>query len=492
MEDQHLAKRLLKWIVPVRDNEIRAVLWAAGYFFFLMCGYYPLRALRENMGVKAGIDNLAWLWTATLVVVIVLNPMFSAMVARYPRRTFIPYIYRFFITNLLVLFVLFQVFDEGPSNVYLGRVFYVWLSVFNLFVVSVGWGFMADIFSNPQSRRLFGFIACGASLGGTIGSALVIVLVEHIDPLLFMLFGAVLLEGAARTVAPLNRIALRAKQPTGAPSTPGNEQPPATNDAAKSDQSLASESSFQSAPDEPIRGSVWEGMLRVARSPYLLGIALFMFFWSASGTFMYLAQADIADKFFTDDPSRIKFFARVNFWVNICSFVGQAWLASRVIKLLGVGLTLAFVPTVVFVGFTVLGTSLTRLEPATLIWVFITIEAARKVANYSLARPAREILYTVVPRAEKYKSKTFIDTFVVRTSDPINGWINMGLKAVGLSTASVLFVVMPVAGIWFVLALALGARQKRLAEAPRSDTCGYDLRGGHDRCPECGAVSDSG
>ena len=474
MNDQHFAKRILKWIVPVRDNEIAAVFWAAAYFFFLMCGYYPLRALRENMGVKAGIDNLALLWTGTLVVVILVNPIFSAIVARYPRRTFIPYIYRFFIANLLVFFVLFKIFDEGQSNIYLGRVFYVWLSVFNLFVVSVGWGFMADIFSSPQSRRLFGFIACGASLGGTIGSALVIVLVDHIDPYLFMILAVILLEAVARTVRPLNRIATNA-----ASIAEGND--------AESDQLKPEDSSFQTSPDEPIRGSMWEGMLRVAKSPYLLGIALFMFFWSASGTFMYLAQADIASNF-ADDSPRIKFFASINFWVNLFSFFGQAWLASRVIKMLGVGLTLAILPTVMFIGFGILGTSITYLEPTILIWVFIVIETTRKVTNYSLARPTREILYTVVPRAAKYKSKTFIDTFVVRSSDPINGWIDVGLKAMGLTTATVLFAVMPAASIWFVLALALGTKQKKLAQSPQCEMCGCDLRSGHDKCPECGAV----
>ena len=149
--------------------------------------------------------------------------------------------------------------------------------------------------------------------------------------------------------------------------------------------------------------------------------------------------------------------------MNLFSLFGQAWLASRVIKVLGVGLTLAILPTVVLVGFATLGISIAYLQPTTLIWVFVVVETTRKVANYSLARPTREILYTVVPRAEKYKSKSFIDTFVVRTSDPINGWINMGLRALGLSTASVLFVVMPIAGVWFVLALALGARQNWLA-----------------------------
>lgn len=450
MNRDKIAKRILKYIVPVEDHEIAAMFWAAAYFFFLMCGYYPLRALRENMGVKAGIENLAWLWTGTLIAIIVLNPIFSALVARFPRRKFIAYAYRFFITNLCVFFVLFKFFPDGQSNIYLGRAFYIWLSVFNLFVMSVGWGLMADIFSNPQSKRLFGFIASGASLGGLIGSGLIIILLDYVDPYLFMIFAAILLEGTVRTVKPLNRIATRNSQSV-----------EAKNDEHK--QLNSESSSFQASADEPIRGSIWEGMLRVAKSPYLLGIALFMFFWSASGTFMYLAQADIANNF-ADDSPRIKFFANVNFWVNLFSFFGQAWLASRLIKLLGVGLTLAMLPTIVFIGFAILGSSIANLEPTTLIWVFIVIETTRKVANYSLARPTREILYTVVPRAVKYKSKTFIDTFIVRSSDPINGWINVGLKTLGLSTAAVMFAVLPIAGVWFILAIVLGKRQNVLAE----------------------------
>lgn len=452
MNREYLAKRILKYIVPVKDNEIAAMLWAAAYFFFLMCGYYPLRALRENMGVKAGIENLAWLWTGTLVAIIILNPIFSLLVSRFPRRKFITYVYRFFITNLIVFFVLFQFFPDGQSNIYLGRAFYIWLSVFNLFVMSVGWGFMADIFSSPQSKRLFGFIASGASLGGLIGSALIIVLLKYIDPYLFLIFAAILLEGTVRTVKPLNLIANRVTQIADDANKETNQE-----------QAGKDNSPFRPTSEEPIRGSIWEGMWRVAKSPYLLGIALFMFFWSASGTFMYLAQADIANNF-TEDSPRITFFANINFWVNLFSLLGQAWLASRVVKLLGVGLTLAILPTVVFIGFAILGSSFISLEPSTLIWVFIVIETTRKVANYSLARPTREILYTVVPRAVKYKSKTFIDTFVVRSSDPINGWIHIGLKTLGLSTAAVMFAVLPVAGIWFMLALALGNKQKVLAE----------------------------
>ena len=474
MNRDKIAKRILKYIVPVKDNEIAAMLLSALYFFLLFTGYYPLRALRENMGVKAGIENLAWLWTGTLIAIIVLNPIFSAIVARYPRRIFIAYVYRFFIINLLIFFVLFKVYPDGQSNIYIGRAFYMWLSVFNLFVVSVGWGFMADIFNSPQGKRLFGFIASGASLGGLIGSALIILLVDHIDPYLFMIFAAILLEAVVRTVKPLNRIATRTPQDT------GHEKEQSNNEGLSS---LASS-------DEPIHGSMWEGILRVSKSPYLIGIALLMVFWSASGTIMYLAQADIADNF-ADDSPRIKFFASVNFWVNVFSFFGQAWLASRLIKLLGVGLTLAILPVVIFVGFTILGTSITRLEPATLIWVFIVIETIRKVANYSLAKPAREILYTVVPRAVKYKSKIFIDTFIVRSSDPINGWI---IKALGLSTAAVMFAVLPIAGVWFMLALALGKKQKVLAEKQSSPeerlctTCGFDLSNeNHVKCPECGA-----
>lgn len=449
MNHDKIAKRILKYIVPVRDNEIAAIFWAAAYFFFLMCGYYPLRALRENMGVKAGIENLAWLWTGTLIAIIVLNPIFSALVARYPRRTFIAYIYRFFITNLLIFFVLFKVFPEGQFNIYVGRAFYVWLSVFNLFVMSVGWGFMADIFSNHQGKRLFGFIVSGASLGGFIGSGVIILLVDHIDPYLFMIFAAILLEAVVRTVKPLNKIAT---------SIPPNAE--IKDEQTESELVLSDSSSFQASSDEPIHGSIWEGMLRVAKSPYLIGIALLMVFWSASGTIMYLAQADIASNF-ADDSDQIKFFASVNLWVNAFSFLGQVWLASRLIKLLGVGITLAILPAVIIVGFSILGATISNLEPTKLVWIFIAAETIRKVVNYSLAKPSREILYTVVPRAVKYKSKIFIDTFIVRSSDPINGWI---IKALGLSTAAVMFAVLPIAGVWFILAIVLGKRQNVLAE----------------------------
>ena len=244
----------------------------------------------------------------------------------------------------------------------------------------------------------------------------------------------------------------------------------------------------QAQDDAPIRGTMWDGMRRVASSRYLLSICLFMFFLSLMGTFLYMVQAEIAADYFDDRSSRIVFFARINLCVNGIAAIIQIFVTARVMKSFGVGVTLGLLPIIAVVAFAGLGIALLTAQIGLIFWVFIIAQVGRRAGNYALARPSREVLYTVVPRQDKYKSKTFIDTFITRASDQVNVWGFQGLTAMGLSAAAIMFVAIPLAGGWFVLALALGARQKRLAEGPRCDTCGYDLRGGNERCPECGAA----
>ena len=464
MKDQHFAKRILKWIVPVRDNEIRAVVLSTLFFFLLFAGYYPLRALRETMGVESGVSTIPLLWTCTLVVMLLINPIYAWIVSHFPRRVFIPFVYRFFLLNLVIFFALSKLLPQ-EVHVYLGRTFYVWLSVFNLFVVSVAWGFIDDMFSSAQGKRLFGFVASGASIGGLVGSAFTIYLADKIDPINVMVFSIVMIEASARCIRPLDRAAKTVR---------GGEQ-------SNADERQAQD-------DAPIRGTMWDGMRRVASSRYLLTICLFMFFLSLMGTFLYMVQAEIAADYFDDRSSRIVFFARINLVVNGIAALIQIFVTARVMKSFGVGVTLGLLPIIAVVAFAGLGIALLTAQIGLIFWVFIIAQVGRRAGNYALARPSREVLYTVVPRQDKYKAKTFIDTFITRASDQVNVWGFQGLVAMKLSVAAIMFVAIPLAVGWFVLALALGARQKRLAEGPRCDTCGYDLRGGNERCPECGAA----
>lgn len=442
MKDQHLPTRILKLIVPVRDNEIRAVVLSTLFFFLLFAGYYPLRALRETMGVESGVSTIPLLWTSTLVVMLLLNPIFAWIVSRYPRRVFIPYVYRFFLVNLIIFFALNKLLPQ-EFHVNLGRTFYVWLSVFNLFVVSVAWGFIDDIFSSEQGKRLFGFVASGASIGGLVGSAFTVYLATKIDPINLMILSIVMIEASARCVRPMDRVAKRVRG---------------------AERSAADEREAQD--DAPIRGTMWDGMRRVASSRYLLSICLFMFFLSLMGTFLYMVQADIAANYFADRSSRVVFFARINLFVNGIAALIQIFVTARFMKAFGVGVTLGLLPIIAVVVFAGLGIALLTAQIGFVFWVFIIAQVGRRAGNYALARPSREVLYTVVPRQDKYKSKTFIDTFITRASDQVNVWGFRFLTAMGLSVAAIMFIAVPLAAGWFVLALALGARQNRLAKVP--------------------------
>lgn len=440
MNSDNIAKRILKYIVPVKDNEISVMLLSTLFFFLLFAGYYPLRALRETMGVESGVGTIPLLWTATLVAMLLINPVFSLIVGRFTRRVFIPYVYRFFILNLIAFFVLNKLLAQ-EHHVNLGRAFYVWLSVFNLFVVSVAWGFIDDIFSSSQGKRLFGFITSGASIGGIVGSLFTWYIADKINPINVMILSVLFLEASARCIRPLDKLAKTIR---------------------KSDQTV--EDISKTISDEPLRGSIWDGFKRIVSSKYLLGICLFMFFLSLMGTFLYMVQADIANNYFDNTAERLAFFAKINLFVNAIAAIIQIFLTSRLIKHFGVGLTLGLLPIFAILLFAGLGLALLTGQIGLIFWVFIVVQVSRRAGNYALARPSREILYTVLSREEKYKSKTFIDTFITRASDQVNSWGYLGLTAINLSAASIMFIASPLAACWFLVAMALGKKQKVLAK----------------------------
>ncbi|MFI5401076.1 MAG: NTP/NDP exchange transporter, partial [SAR324 cluster bacterium] len=425
--------RLLQRLVELRPDEAGALGWAFAYFFCLMCSYYILRPLRDEMGVAGGVRNLQWLFTATFVAMLAAVPLFGALVARYPRRTFIPVINRFFAANILLFFVLLRL-DIAP--VLLARAFFVWVSVFNLFVVSVFWSFMADIFDSGAGKRLFGFIAAGGSAGAIAGPLLTATIVKSVGPVNLLLLSAALLEASTWCARRLGRWA--------------HGQPAA----------LSSAGAGKAHPGgEQIGGGIFTGIALVARSPYLLGICLYILLYTATSTFLYLEQAYIVAASSSDPAQRTAWFATIDLVVNVLSLVLQAALTGRVMTRIGVGATLGLVPLFTLFGFLVLG-----LAPR--LWLLIAFQGVRRASDFALSRPAREVLFTVVSQEEKYKSKNVIDTVVYRGGDAVSGWLFAGLKAAGFGVAAVAYMAIPLAALWLLTSVLLGRRQERLAAAP--------------------------
>lgn len=415
----------LRRAVDVHDGEVAALLWSFAYFFCLLTGYYILRPLRDEMGIAGGVANLPWLFTATFAAMLVAVPVFGFIVARFPRSVFVPLVYWFFIANIVVFYGLFTLGDAtATESATIARAFFVWVSLFNLFVVSVFWSFMADIFRSEQGRRLFGFIAAGGSAGALLGPSLTAALAVPLGPTNLLPVSALFLSGAVFCIHRLR-------------AATGSREVPSESQAA-------------------IGGGVLAGVTEVARSPYLIGICVYMVLYTTTSTFLYFEQAHIVAGAFEDGGERTRVFALIDLAVGLLTLTTQCLLTGRMMVRFGVGAILALVPALTVVGFLALA-----VAPG--VALIVAFQALRRAANFALSRPAREVLYTVVTPEQKYKSKNFIDTVVYRGGDAASGWAFAGLAGLGLELAAIALVAVPVAALWIGVGLALGARQSRLA-----------------------------
>jgi len=433
-----LAHRLLKHLIDVRAVEMRALGWAWLYIFSVLFAYYIFRPIRDEMGVAGGVENLPWLFTGTLLGMIAVNPPFAALVARLPRVRFIALTYRFFGANLL-LFVLLLHMASGEQNIWIGRVFFIWASVFNLFVVSVFWALMVDVFDAEQGKRLFGFIAAGATLGGIVGSSVTASLAKSVSATYLLLGSAVLLEIAVFCVRRLSRLSETLHR---RPAAGGGET--------------------------PIGGSVFAGFAHAFNSTYLINVSVFILLFAITSTFLYFQQAEIARQSFADRGARTAFFARVDFWVNVLTLAAQLFVTARALHWVGVGATLAVLPLISIIGF---GT----LALAPTIAVLVIYQVIRRAGNFAFARPSREVLFTVVPREDKYKAKNFIDTVIYRLGDQVGAWSYAGLALLGLGMTGIAIVAVPISLAWLVNSLWLGHKQNvfeatQAAESPAAAT----------------------
>jgi ATP:ADP antiporter, AAA family len=415
---------LLRKIVDVRAEEVRALLLAFVFNFVVLGGYYVIRPIRDEIGADRGVENLPWMYTGTLIGMLIANALYAAIVARMSRRRFIPIAYRFAIANLFVFFLLMRVMPLAQERSILAPIFFIWVSVFNLFATTMFWSFMADVFRPEQGKRLFGFIAVGGSLGGIVGGFVTSSLAGKLSTGLFLLITAVMLEIAAQCVRLF----------------------PA--DLRTHDQRT----------EQPIGGKFWEGATHIARSPYLLGLAVFLMIYTLTNTWAYFQQSDLTGHQLQDRVARTSFLAKIDISVNTITVLIQIFLTGRLMKWVGVGVTLVLMPLLSAIGFAAIGF-------APVLIVLATFQILRRAAGFALLRPAREVLFTVLRREDKYKAKSLIDTFGYRFGDQIGAWSYPLLRWFGLGLVGISWVAVPLGAIWCVLSIWLGRRQRSLAES---------------------------
>jgi len=412
--------RLFARLVPVRPGETVPMLLATAYGFAILFAYYLLRPVRDEIGA-ADRGNLQLLWTAVFLVMLLTVPLYSAAVARLRRGVFIPLANRFFAAHL-ILFYLALVLLPETAWPWIDRVFYVWVSVFALFVVAVFWSLVVDLFRDEQGRRLFGFISVGSSLGGIVGSATTAALAHQIPVFLLLLIAVLPLEAAGRLGKALDRRA------AAAPATLNRE------------------------PEARIGGSAWSGIGQVFASPVLRNIALWILLMTFASTILYFVQSHLVGEAIADRAARRAFLARIDLAVNVVTIVTQALLTARILGWIGVGATLAVLPAVAALGFMALGSAPVAIALSALLVVRVLYDSSR----HALAKPAREVLFTHLSREQRYKSKAFIDAAVYRGGDLLSGWLYAGFAALGLSTAAIALAAAPVAVLWAVLGWRLG------------------------------------
>ncbi|MBK6725718.1 MAG: MFS transporter [Xanthomonadales bacterium] len=405
-------------------REVQAAAIAALYFFLVLGSYYLIRPVREQLGAAAGgSDALPWLWTGTFLATLVLTPFYGAIVARHPRRVFIPVTYAFFAIGMVAFSPLLR--TDAPGTL-LAAGFYIWVSVFNLFVVAVFWSFMADLFTDEQARRLFGPIGIGGTIGAIAGPTAAKELVGQVGVAGLMWMSALALCAALLCVLALTHWA---KQ------------------HGRRDARIA---------EQPIGGGLWSGAVQVLRDPFLRAMAILMLLSDVIGTMLYALNSDIARDTLTTAIARTEYFAGIDQAANGLQMIFQLLLAPLLMSRLGPLAVLLFAAAMNIVVLAAVG-CLPGAETTMLAMVI------SRAGGYGLVQPARDSLYTRVPRELRYKSKAFIDTAVWRAGDVLTSFAMLGLRGIGfgVATFAAMAGVASLATMWFSWRAVRSSEQRR-------------------------------
>lgn len=434
--------RVFQRATGIEPSEARQAIYAFFYFFCVLAGYFVVQPFRDEIGQLLGVDYTPKLVRWSLVVMFIANPVFSYLVNRFTRIRFVTFVYRFFSVNLLLFIAAFkfleaggQLSDQGPTQeltgfaFYLPAVFFVWVGVFNLFAVSVFWALMADLYDGSRSKKIFGFVGAGGTLGQMFGSTLTHQFVAALGTTNTLFISVVLLELGVRAMFGMTR----------------DYQDPNEGEDGKQEAWVKEANAFSGIKDS-------------LKSPYLLTICLYLFLYSFTSMILWFQKQEIVAATFTDRTAKLEFFAAVNFAVSLGTVVIQLFLTGRILPLIGLKAGLALVPTVTVFGFLYLS----KFPGLMALAVF---EVIRKTANYSISRPSREVLFTAVSRREKYLSKSFIDTFVYRSGDAGASYAFEGLKAAAAGFTLISFTAVPCAALWLFVGVGLGAAHQKRTES---------------------------
>ena len=417
-------------IFGFQRREFIPVAWSFAYFFCVLSSYYILRPVREAMAVGSGPNTIPYLFIGTFVTMLFATSIFGWVASRFPRRTFLPWVYLFFISNILIFWVVFsQMRSAGDDFVWLGRTFFVWISVFNLFVVSVFWSFMADIYTREQGRRLFGFITSGGSIGALLGGLATSNVVVNIGFENLFPISAAMLSFALLCIHKLKDWVHHEHE----------------NEIDKTVES-----------NKPLGGSAFAGITHVMSSKYFLGIAASSVIASLLGTALYMFAAELIETAIQSPDERTRFFSNMNNWQNALALLIQMFAVKQVVTRFGIGRSLVLFPLVTVVGFIVLA-----FEPTLMVVAVLTV--LRRALGFGFTKPSTDMLYSVVTPEEKYKAKNVIDTAIYRGGDVVGTWTIRLLSILGLGIAGISVIMLPFAAVSAAIALWLGREYKRMA-----------------------------
>jgi ATP:ADP antiporter, AAA family len=416
-----LLAHLLKSVAAVEPYELKAVILSLLYFFFLFGSYSVVKPVRDAMGTVYGVAHLQELFTATLVASFVFAPLYSGLASRIKLSTFLPWVYGFVAVTILVFYALFE--SGQYEERWIAAGYYVWVSTFNMLIISVFWTFMADIFSPSQAKRLFGFVAAGGTIGGIVGPAIATLLATRLGNNNLLLISA----AGFGVTAVLVRMLAREKQKL--LSVGGDVQ--------------------RTSLEHRLKGNPFDGFRLLLRSPYLLLLALFLLLMTWISTIVYFQLGDLITKAFSSREARTQVYGMIDLAVNSIAVVIQLFGTGRIIERFGVSAGLLLNPIIMVIAFLAIAFSPVLL-------ILGGIQIIRRVAEYAVAKPTREMLFTVVDQESRYKAKNVIDTVVYRFGDFSSAWVSSLILPHGVAGLAIFGAI--TSAMWFPIAYLLGKR----------------------------------